>query len=171
MQTSLPSFPDLDADQVDRARGALLGLAVGDALGTTLEFSARDTLPHHTEITGGGPFHLKPGQWTDDTSMALALADSLIQHPELDARDLMDRFVRWWRESAYSCTGTCFDIGVATAGALRQYHHRGEPYAGSTDPQTAGNGIADAPGAGGSTRVARGRDGPPHRGGSEPHHP
>jgi ADP-ribosyl-[dinitrogen reductase] hydrolase len=140
MQTSLSSSPGLTADQADRARGALLGLAVGDALGTTLEFSARDTLPHHTEITGGGPFHLQPGQWTDDTSMALALAESLIQHPELEPRDLMDRFVRWWREGAYSCTGDCFDIGMATAEALRRYRQTQDPYAGSTDPQTAGNG-------------------------------
>jgi ADP-ribosyl-[dinitrogen reductase] hydrolase len=94
MQTFSTASSGLDAGQVDRARGALLGLAVGDALGTTLEFSRRDTLPHHTEMTGGGPFRLRPGQWTDDTSMALALADSLIQHPVLQPRDLMDRFVR-----------------------------------------------------------------------------
>ena len=76
----------------DRALGALLGLAVGDALGTTLEFSVRDTLPHHTAMTGGGPFRLAPGQWTDDTAMALALADSLISCNGFDARDLMTRF-------------------------------------------------------------------------------
>jgi ADP-ribosyl-[dinitrogen reductase] hydrolase len=56
----------------------LLGLAVGDALGTTLEFSPRDSHPHHAEMTGGGPYGLQPGEWTDDTSMALALADSLL---------------------------------------------------------------------------------------------
>jgi ADP-ribosyl-[dinitrogen reductase] hydrolase len=60
---------------LDRARGALLGLAVGDALGTTIEFKPRDTYPLQTEMTGGGPFGLMAGQWTDDTSMALALAD------------------------------------------------------------------------------------------------
>ncbi|MFH5927481.1 ADP-ribosylglycohydrolase family protein [Roseomonas xinghualingensis] len=124
----------------DRARGALVGLAVGDALGTTLEFSERDEHPHHAEMTGGGPFRLKPGQWTDDTSMALALADSLIAHPDFDARDLMDRFVSWWREGAYSCTGTCFDIGMATRDALARYLKSGNPFAGSTDPYSAGNG-------------------------------
>ena len=80
---------------LDRARGALLGLAVGDALGTPIEFKSRDTYPKQTEMTGGGPFHLEPGQWTDDTSMALALADSLIAYPKFDAAGLMDRFVRW----------------------------------------------------------------------------
>nr|WP_245216075.1 ADP-ribosylglycohydrolase family protein [Pararoseomonas baculiformis] len=124
----------------DRARGALLGLAVGDALGTTLEFSTRDDHPHHAEMTGGGPFGLEPGQWTDDTSMALALAESLIAHPDLDARDLMDRFVSWWREGQYSCTGACFDIGIATRDALARYLRSGDPFAGSTDPYSAGNG-------------------------------
>ncbi len=64
----------------DRALGALIGLAVGDALGTTLEFEARDIKPPVFDMVGGGPFDLLPGQWTDDTSMALCLADSLIAH-------------------------------------------------------------------------------------------
>ena len=131
---------DIHPGVADRARGAMLGLAVGDALGTTLEFSTRDQHPHHTEMTGGGPFRLKPGQWTDDTSMALALAESLIAHPGLDARDLMDRFVAWWRTGEYSCTGTCFDIGIATREALSRYASSGNPFSGSTDPRSAGNG-------------------------------
>jgi len=124
----------------DRARGALVGLAVGDALGTTLEFSARDALPHHAEMTGGGPFRLAPGVWTDDTSMAVALAESLVAHPGLDARDLMERFVAWWRRGEYSPTGACFDIGIATREALARYERTGDPVAGSTDPRSAGNG-------------------------------
>jgi ADP-ribosyl-[dinitrogen reductase] hydrolase len=124
----------------DRAVGALLGLAVGDALGTTLEFSSRGSLPWHTEITGGGPFALPAGVWTDDTSMALALADSLEVAPHLDARDLMDRFVGWYREGRYSPTGRCFDIGIATRSALGRYQTTGDPIAGSRDPQSAGNG-------------------------------
>jgi ADP-ribosyl-[dinitrogen reductase] hydrolase len=113
---------------------------VGDALGTTLEFARRDTHPRHTEMIGGGPFDLAPGQWTDDTSMTLALAESLIAHPALDPRDLMDRFVGWYRRGAYSCTGACFDIGIATRKALTRYERTGDPIAGSTAPDTAGNG-------------------------------
>ncbi len=128
------------ADVFDRARGALLGLAVGDALGTTLEFSRRDSHPLHTEMVGGGVFNLKPGQWTDDAAMALALADSLISCRGFDVEDLMQRFVRWYRHGEYSCTGRCFDIGSATRVALVDYELTGEPYAGSTDPYTAGNG-------------------------------
>lgn len=125
---------------VDRARGAFIGLAVGDALGTILEFSTRDSRPRHHEMTGGGPFGLAPGEWTDDTSMALALADSLIARGGFDAADVMNRFVAWWQEGRYSCTGVCFDIGNATRQALDRYLHGGDPFAGSTDPTTAGNG-------------------------------
>ena len=124
----------------DRARGAFLGLAVGDALGATLEFEERDELTHHTEMLGGGPFDLKPGQWTDDTSMAIALAESLIAHPKFDATDLMQRFVRWAEHGDYSCTGTCFDIGITTRLALSQFEKTGNPFSGSDDEDSAGNG-------------------------------
>ncbi|TXN39178.1 ADP-ribosylglycohydrolase family protein [Methylobacterium sp. WL7] len=124
----------------DRACGALLGLAVGDALGATLEFEPRDVHPLHTEMLGGGPFNLKPGQWTDDTSMALALAESLIADPEFDPTDLMTRFVAWAERGEYSCTGTCFDIGNITRQALHHFQRTGDPFAGSEASDTAGNG-------------------------------
>ena len=127
-------------DVRDRARGALLGLAAGDALGTTLEFKPRDSYPPHSEMTGGGPFHLQPGQWTDDTSMALALADSLAARPGFDAGDLMRRFTSWHLRGEYSCTGHCFDIGVTTREALTRFGRTGDPLAGSADPMAAGNG-------------------------------
>ncbi|GJE13577.1 ADP-ribosylarginine hydrolase Tri1 [Methylobacterium longum] len=91
-------------------------------------------------MTGGGPFNLAPGEWTDDTAMALALADSLISCSGFDPHDLATRFVRWWQQGAYSCTGSCFDIGMTTREALAHFVHTGEPYAGSTHPRTAGNG-------------------------------
>ena len=135
------SVPSLTADGIrDRALGAFLGLAIGDAVGTTLEFCRRDAQPRLEDMTGGGPFDLPSGAWTDDTSMALALADSLAATGTLDAQDLMDRFTRWWRNGEYSCTGTCFDIGNATCAALARYSRTGEPFAGSTDSLTAGNG-------------------------------
>jgi ADP-ribosyl-[dinitrogen reductase] hydrolase len=124
----------------DRAVGALVGLAVGDALGTTLEFSRRDQKPLLVDMVGGGPFGLAPGQWTDDTAMALALGDSLLECGKLDETDLMQRFVRWRRVGAYSCTGHCFDIGATTAAALGRFERSGDPIAGATDPMAAGNG-------------------------------
>ena len=124
----------------DRAVGCLLGLAVGDAVGTTLEFKPRDSYAPLTDMVGGGPFGLRPGEWTDDTAMALALADSLLAHPDLDEADLMRRFVDWHDNGTYSCTGTCFDIGITTRQALARWKKTGNPVAGSTDPNTAGNG-------------------------------
>lgn len=132
--------PVADAGVLDRARGAMLGLAIGDALGTTLEFKPRDSYPKQTEIIGGGPFGLAPGEWTDDTSMALALAESLIAHPHFEPADLMERFARWWKNGLYSCTGECFDIGNTTRSALARYQATGEPFAGATDEHSAGNG-------------------------------
>ena len=123
----------------DRARGALLGLAVGDALGVPLEFSDRDTHPLVTEIIGGGPFSLEPGCWTDDTSMALCLAESLLEDPQLDQPDLMNRFVRWWRTGENSVTGRCFDIGNATKAALARFETSGRIHV-DPDPLKAGNG-------------------------------
>jgi len=104
----------------DRLRGALLGLAAGDALGTTVEFSQRGTFTPLTDIVGGGPFHLKAGEWTDDTSMALCLAESLIANRGMNLSDQLDRYIRWWREGENSVTGHCFDIGITVSSALRR---------------------------------------------------
>ena len=124
----------------DRFRGCLLGLAAGDALGTTLEFRTPGTFQKIDDIVGGGPFRLEPGQWTDDTSMALCLATSLIERGEFDPRDQMERYVRWRREGYLSSNGRCFDIGNTVSDALSRFEETGEPYAGSTDPNSAGNG-------------------------------
>ncbi|WP_198046074.1 ADP-ribosylglycohydrolase family protein [Novosphingobium aquimarinum] len=136
-----PSIRDTSASAIrDRAMGALLGLAVGDAVGTTLEFRARDSYPLLTDMIGGGPFRLAPGEWTDDTAMALALADSLCDIDDLDEADLMRRFVSWRDEGTYSHNQRCFDIGTTTSAALSRFRHSGDPVAGSTDPASAGNG-------------------------------
>jgi ADP-ribosyl-[dinitrogen reductase] hydrolase len=124
----------------DRAIGAFLGLAIGDAIGTTLEFRARDTYEALTDMVGGGPFNLKVGEWTDDTAMALALSDSLEVREDLDEQDLLGRFVNWWRWGTYSCTGECFDVGITTRQALMRWQSTKTAHCGSTDPMSAGNG-------------------------------
>jgi ADP-ribosyl-[dinitrogen reductase] hydrolase len=101
-----------------RYRGAMLGLAVGDALGTTLEFKPPGSFAPIEDIVGGGPFRLPAGAWTDDTSMALCLAESLLACGAFDAADQMRRYVRWYREGYMSATGRCFDIGNTTRAAL-----------------------------------------------------
>ena len=123
-----------------RARGCLLGLAVGDAVGTTLEFRTKGSFAPIHDMVGGGPFHLKPGEWTDDTSMALCLAESLVECGDFDAHDQMIRYCRWMNEGHLSSNGRCFDIGITISGALRRFEKSREPFCGSTAPDTAGNG-------------------------------
>ena len=127
-------------DQITRYRGCLLGLAVGDALGTTLEFTPPGSFRPISDMMGGGPFGLRPGEWTDDTSMALCLAESLIECGGFDPADQMQRYVRWWHEGHLSSTGECFDIGNTVGSALSQFERTREPYCGSKDPMSAGNG-------------------------------
>lgn len=124
----------------ERFRGCLLGLAAGDALGTTLEFEEPGSFERLDDMVGGGPFELQPGQWTDDTSMALCLATSLVERDGFDPKDQMERYVHWWQQGYLSSKGRCFDIGTTVRTALTKFIEDGEPYAGSTDPQTAGNG-------------------------------
>ena len=124
----------------DRFRGALLGLAAGDALGTSVEFQAPGSFPPVTDITGGGPFALPAGAWTDDTSMALCLGESLLAREGFDPVDQLERYVRWYRHGHWSSTGTCFDIGGATRAALERFERTGEPFPGDADPEAAGNG-------------------------------
>jgi ADP-ribosylglycohydrolase len=115
-------------------------LAVGDAIGTALEFRAPGTFEPIGDMIGGGPFRLAPGQWTDDTSMALCLAESLIETREFDPRDQIERYVRWYRHGHLCSTGRCFDIGNTVRDALQRFERTGEPFSGPTDPRSAGNG-------------------------------
>ena len=127
-------------DTPDRYRGALLGLACGDAVGTTLEFQPRGSFAPLTDMVGGGPFSLPAGKWTDDTSMALCLAESLLQRSGCDAHDQMTRYANWYEWGYWSSTGNCFDIGMATKAAIQRFLACGDPLAGSPDPDQAGNG-------------------------------
>jgi len=134
---------------LQRYRGCLLGLAVGDALGTTLEFSPPGTFKPITDMVGGGPFNLQPGEWTDDTSMALCLAESLIEKNGFDPVDQLERYIRWHRDGHLSSNGRCFDIGGTVSRALSRFEKIQEPYCGPTDLMSAGNGsimrLAPAP--------------------------
>lgn len=125
---------------LSRYQGALLGLAAGDALGTTLEFRPPGSFELIDDMIGGGPFDLAPGQWTDDTAMALCLAESLVECAGFDAADQMRRYLRWYREGHLSSTGACFDIGATVGAALRRFERDGNPFAGETHPRFGGNG-------------------------------
>jgi ADP-ribosyl-[dinitrogen reductase] hydrolase len=123
----------------DRHIGSLVGLASGDALGTTLEFTGHGMASPISDMVGGGPFRLAPGQWTDDTSMALCMASSLVECG-FDTADQMRRYVRWRDKGYWSSTGVCFDIGNTTNEALNRFIITGDALAGSVSSFSAGNG-------------------------------
>lgn len=123
-----------------RYRGCLLGLACGDAVGTSVEFMPRGTFKPVDDMRGGGPFGLQAGEWTDDTSMALCLATSFVHKRGFDAVDQMNRYCNWRSVGYLSSDGECFDIGITVATALNRYLLTKDPFAGDPDPRTAGNG-------------------------------
>lgn len=115
-------------NELNRAKGCLMGLAVGDAVGTTLEFKERD-YENITDMVGGGPFQLDPGQWTDDTSMALCLGYALLEDHDInDVRQSLTwseaqlaNYVDWYKNGYCSSNGHCFDIGGTTRIALQNF--------------------------------------------------
>jgi ADP-ribosylglycohydrolase len=127
-------------EPIRRYRGSLLGLAVGDALGTTLEFEVPGSFKPLEDMIGGGPCDLEPGQWTDDTSLALCLAESLIESRGFDPIDQLERYCRWWRQGHLSSKGSCFDIGRTTEQALSRFERTQRAYCGPTSPESASNG-------------------------------
>jgi ADP-ribosyl-[dinitrogen reductase] hydrolase len=133
------NLPDIYS-QRQRAIGSLLGLAVGDALGTTLTGKDRDTHQPITDMVGGGPHDLRPGEWTNDVSMALALSASLLKYGEIDESDLMIRFWNVARRGEYSCAGKPMAVDPIIIDAIRRWERVGNPIAGSVDPETAGDG-------------------------------
>jgi ADP-ribosyl-[dinitrogen reductase] hydrolase len=123
-----------------RFRGALLGLATGDAVGTTVEFQSPGSFERIDDMVGGGPFKLRPGEWTDDTSMALCLAESLVEKKAFDPTDQLERYTRWANQGHLSSNGNVFDIGNTVRAALTKFAQTKQPYCGSRDALSAGNG-------------------------------
>ena len=124
----------------NKQKGCFLGLAVGDALGAPIEFCFRDRPPHICEMTSGGKFNLPAGAWTDDTSMALCLADSLYAHPSFDAKDLLTRFWLWASEGENSSTGKAIGFGQNILQALFDFYRSGTLKAGNKHRRSDGNG-------------------------------
>lgn len=121
-----------------RFRGSLFGLAAGDALGTTVEFESPGSFTPLTDIVGGGPFNLKPGEWTDDTTMALCLAESLVEKG-FDETHQLETYCRWWKDGHLSVKGRCFDIGMKTRSSLAAFLER-KRFIPVPEDSSAGNG-------------------------------
>lgn len=119
-------------NQLERALGGFLGLGIGDSIGAQVEFKQRGTFPEVTDMVGGGVFNLRPGQITDDTEMALAIARSLVARQGLDPVDIMDRFYSW--------SLGAFDVGNTIMAAIHRYSATGEPFQGRSLLSELGNG-------------------------------
>jgi ADP-ribosylglycohydrolase len=130
--------PDvLDAARTlrERFQGALVGLAVGDALAAHTQFRKPGSFAAVGDLLGGGPFDQPRGAWTDDTAMALLLAESLLEREGFDAHDQVQRYARWQREGYGSATGQCVGISASVARALATAQYKRQPFAGSHDPE------------------------------------
>jgi ADP-ribosyl-[dinitrogen reductase] hydrolase len=136
----------VDERRRDRLRGTLLGLAVGDALGASVEFEPYGTFTPVTGYRAGGPHDLAAGEWTDDTSLALALADSLTS-VGWDLDDQAERYLAWFRAGEYSVNGRVFDVGRTTLDALLRF-------SGTRDARTSGDPSGRASGNGSLMRLA-----------------
>lgn len=124
----------------DKSKGMLMGLAIGDALGMSVEFKTRG---HFEEVVGyreGGPFNLPAGYWTDDTSMAICLADSIIEKGGYDSFDVMDKYTAWVSKGYRSSTGKCFDVGNQVSKAISRYRQNPIVSSGEEYVEAAGNG-------------------------------
>ena len=120
----------------DRFLGALLGLAVCDALAASSQGKAPGTFAPIAEPVGGGVLELPRGGWSDETAMALCLADSLLAREGFDTRDQVERYTRWQTEGYLSATGRCVGITETVSRALGAAHFRRQMFAGSHDPRT-----------------------------------
>lgn len=124
----------------NRCLGSFVGLAVGDAIGAPLEFSPRGTFKPIDDMVEGGYFKLKMGEWTDDTAMALCLADSLLHTNGFDAKDQMNHYSKWFLEGVFSCRDQAFGMGQTFMNSIIKYHLTGDPFSGMSNPKRPGNG-------------------------------
>ena len=118
----------------ERFIGALVGLAVGDAIAAATQFKRPGRFAPVGDLLGGGPFDLPRGGWSDDTAMALCLAESLLERGGFDPRDQVERYTRWQQQGYLSATGQCVGITAATARALAAARWRRQMFSGSHDP-------------------------------------
>jgi len=121
---------------MDKALGAYLGFACGDALGATVEFMNPKQIKKyygvHSEMVGGGWLGLNPGQVTDDTEMALALGRAIIDHHGWNGRAVADNFVAWLDSGPV-------DVGITCRRGIDRYRQSGELHGPPHDDE-AGNG-------------------------------
>ncbi len=124
----------------DLFRGAILGAALGNAVGVTNDMRSQKNLTHVQDIQGGGIFSIPVGGWTDETAMLLCVTESLIHMRRFAEHDVADRFLRWWREGYMTCNGRVYEVGSTTRMALFTYLQTGNPLSGTSTTTASGNG-------------------------------
>ncbi len=129
-----------NTELMDKYSGSLFGLAIGDAIGSSVEFMTPGSFSQINDMVGGGYYNLNPGEWTDDTSMALCLADSLISKQGFDSYDQLCRYLRWMEEGYLSSRDKSFGIGRTTMQALQSFKKNPRSYCGLKKNDSSGNG-------------------------------
>ncbi|MEI0564053.1 ADP-ribosylglycohydrolase family protein [Brachyspira pulli] len=126
----------------NKLKSAILGLAVGDALGVPYEFISRDIIKNNPckDMIGYGTHNKKAGTWSDDTSLTLCLLDNL-NSKNINYNDIMDSFALWYDKGHYTADGDTFDIGITTRDAIDNYKNGKNPIkCGLSDEYSNGNG-------------------------------
>ena len=124
-------------------KSGIMGVVVGDALGCPVQFESRETVAKHpvTGMCGYGTFNLPPGSWNDDSSLTLALLESIRRMGGIDYTDIMDNFVKWLDGGEFTPYGYAYDIGHGTMSAINRYKRYHKPHkAGNIDERSNGNG-------------------------------
>ena len=124
-------------------KSGIMGVVVGDALGCPVQFETRAEVARHplTGMRGYGTFNLPAGSWTDDSSLTLALLESIRRTGVIDYTDIMENFVKWLDDGAFTPYGYAYDIGGCTMSALVRYQRNQDPLkSGCTDEGSNGNG-------------------------------
>ena len=101
----------------------IMGVVVGDALGCPVQFESREEVARHpvTGMRGYGTFNLPEGSWTDDSSLTIALLESIRRVGEIDLDDIMGNFMKWLYDGEFTPYGESYDIGRGTMQAINRY--------------------------------------------------
>ena len=101
----------------------IMGVVVGDALGCPVQFESREEVARHPVIgmRGYGTFNLPEGSWTDDSSLTIALLESIRRVGEIDLDDIMENFMKWLYDGEFTPYGESYDIGRGTMQAINRY--------------------------------------------------
>lgn len=126
----------------NKIKGSIFGLAIGDSLGAVVENKTREfvRICPVSDLMPSKSHQTKRGEFTDDTSMMLCLAESLLEKAGFDATDQIEKYIKWKNEGYMGCQNRCIGIGGTTAYSLDEYEYHNNPLGAENNPNRAGNG-------------------------------